>query len=95
MLFMVIETFAENDMVPTYARLAERGRQVPDGLTYEGSWIAADFSRCFQLMRTDDVSLLQAWVLAWRGTGMRVEIVPVATGDETRAVIAPALGNAP
>jgi hypothetical protein len=34
MLFMVIEQFRDNDMVPVYQRLRERGRSLPEGLEY-------------------------------------------------------------
>ena len=92
MLFMVIERFADDDMVPVYRRLEERGRQLPQGLVYVDSWIEANFGRCFQLMECDDASLLQEWVLGWRGTGTRFEIVPVVPSRVTRAVVAPHLG---
>ena len=91
MLFMVIERFADNDMVPIYRRLAQAGRQLPDGLTYVDSWIEANFSRCFQLMECSDAALLQEWVLGWRGTGATFEIVPVTPSAQTRAVVAPFL----
>ena len=93
MLFMVIERFAGNDMVPIYRRLEEKGRQLPAGLTYVDSWIEANFSRCFQLMECDDARLLQEWVLGWRGTGATFEIVPVVPSKQTRAVVAPHLGQ--
>ncbi|MHA1527922.1 MAG: DUF3303 domain-containing protein, partial [Alphaproteobacteria bacterium] len=44
---MVIERFEGNDMVPIYQRLEAEGRQLPEGLAYAGSWIEANFSRCF------------------------------------------------
>ena len=91
MLFMVIERFVENDMVPVYRLAAEKGRQLPDGLEYVDSWVAADFGRCFQLMRCDDAALLQQWVLAWRGTGATFEIVPVTPSAETREAVTPYL----
>jgi len=91
MLFMVVESFQGNDMVPVYQRLRERGRQLPDGLEYVDSWIEANFARCFQLMRCDDARLLQEWVLGWRGTGASFEIVPVVPSQETREVVAPHL----
>ena len=75
MLFMVIERFRDDDMVPVYERLRERGRMLPEGLEYVDSWVEAGFGRCFQLMRCDDLALLQAWVLSWRGTGATFEIV--------------------
>ena len=91
MLFMVIERFEKNDMVPVYKLAKEKGRQLPEGLDYIDSWIAADFSRCFQLMRCDDPRLLQQWVLAWRGTGVTFEIVPVVPSVETRSAVEPLL----
>ena len=55
MLFMVVEHFRDNDMVPVYQRLREAGRSLPEGLEYVDSWVEANFSRCFQLMRCDDL----------------------------------------
>ena len=93
MLFMVIESFEGGDMVPVYRRLEEKGRQLPEGLTYLDSWIEASFRRCFQLMECADARLLQQWVLGWRSTGTTFEIVPVVPSAETRAVVAPHLGD--
>jgi hypothetical protein len=39
MLFMAIERFRDNDMVPIYQRLRESGRSLPDRLEYVDSWI--------------------------------------------------------
>jgi hypothetical protein len=91
LLFMVIERFRDNDMVPVYQRLRDAGRSLPAGLEYVDSWIEANFSRCFQLMRCDDARLLQEWVLGWRGLGMTVEVVPVVPSAQTREVVAPYL----
>jgi hypothetical protein len=91
MLFMVIERFRDNDMVPVYQRLRERGRMLPEGLEYVDSWVEPSFSRCFQVMRCNDLRVLQAWVLQWRGSGATFEIVPVVSSQETREVVAPYL----
>ena len=74
MLFMVIERFRDNDMLPVYQRLQEGGRQLPDGLKYIDSWVEPNFSRCFQLMECSDARLLQEWVLQWRGFGVAVRV---------------------
>ncbi|QSA98431.1 DUF3303 domain-containing protein [Methylococcus sp. EFPC2] len=94
MLFMVIEHFPNNDMVPIYQRLQERGRMLPEGLRYIDSWVEPNFSRCFQLMECDDASLLQQWVLQWRGSIVRFEFIPVVTSAQTQAIVAPHLGQA-
>src|ERR1700744_2039739 len=86
MLFMVIERFRDDDMVPVYERLRDAGRGMPEGLEFLGSWVEPSFARCFQLMRCDDAALLQQWVLHWRGVGATFEIVPVLTGQGPRAI---------
>src|SRR4051794_2880790 len=85
MLFMVIERFRDDDMLPTYRRVREGGRQLPAGLEYVDSWVEPSFARCFQLMRCDDLRLLQEWVLQWRGAGATVGMGPGGPGAETRA----------
>jgi hypothetical protein len=94
MLFMIIERFKDNDMVPIYKRVRDEGRMLPDGLDYIDSWIEPNFSRCFQLMACDDARLLQQWILNWRGWGVTFEIVPVVSSKDTREIIAPHLDGA-
>ena len=93
MLFMVIEHFRDNDMVPVYRRVRDVGRMLPEGLKYIDSWVEPNFSRCFQLMECDDLRLLQEWALQWRGSGTTFEFVPVVTSKETRDVVAPHLDD--
>jgi hypothetical protein len=91
MLFMVIETFDRDDMLPVYKHIRDHGRQLPEGLEFVDSWIEPGFRRCFQIMRTSDARKLQQWVLGLRGLGVRFEIVPVVPSAETREVVAPLL----
>lgn len=87
MLFMVIERFRDDDMIPVYRRLRDSGRSLPHGLEYIDSWVEPNFGRCFQLMRCDDARLFQEWILQWRGCGVTFEIVPVVPSRETREVV--------
>lgn len=91
MLFMIIERFRDDNMIPVYQRVRDVGRQLPEGLEYLDSWVEPNFGRCFQLMECGDLRLLQEWVLSWRGTGVTFEIVPVVRSQETREVVAPFL----
>jgi hypothetical protein len=85
MLFMVVEKFAGNDMSGVYRKLAESGRMLPDGVRYVTSWVAADFSTCWQVMECDARSGLDAWMANWNDAGVVFELViPVVTSDEAR-----------
>ncbi len=81
MLFMVIESFLNQDAKSVYRRFRDKGRLTPDGLTFVGSWVEADLGRCFQLMECDDVRLLQRWVAEWSDL-IHFEIVPVVPGKD-------------
>lgn len=95
MLFMIIERFRDNDMLPIYKRVRDEGRSLPEGLKYVDSWVEPNFARCFQLMECDDLRLFQQWVLSWRGSGVTMEIVPVVTSAATREIVAPYLDKIP
>ncbi|TPN14723.1 DUF3303 domain-containing protein [Mesorhizobium sp. B2-1-3] len=81
MLFLVTEDFRGCDRKEIYRRFREYGRLKPEELLVHHSWIAADMSRCFLLVETDDVTLLQRWVIEWADL-VEVEIVPVAANKD-------------
>ena len=90
MLFMVIETFRNQDAKAIYRRFRDKGRMMPEGLTFVSSHVAADLGRCFQLMETDDVTLFQRWIADWQEV-VEFEVVPVVEGKTTREALAPLL----
>lgn len=90
MLFMVIERFRSQDAKSVYRRFREKGRMLPEGVTFVNSWVEADLSRCFQVMECGDVTLLQRLVAEWSDL-IHFEIVPVVPGKETAAALAEAL----
>ncbi|MBZ5534740.1 MAG: DUF3303 domain-containing protein [Acidobacteriia bacterium] len=83
---MVVENFRGGDPVPVYRRFRERGRLAPVGLRYIDSWVAADFSRCYQLMECEDRRLFEHWISHWEDI-VQFEIVPVVTSPEAVEVI--------
>jgi hypothetical protein len=87
MLFMVVETFRNQDAKAVYRKFKEKGRMMPEGLGFVSSYVTADLSRCFQVMECDDVTLLQKWAAQWSDV-VSLEIVPVVTGKETGAALA-------
>ena len=84
MHYMVIEHF--KDAPAIYRRLREKGRMMPEGLEYVSSWIDVDLKTCWQLMRTQDESLLRIWTDNWTDL-MDFEVVPVRTSAEVREVM--------
>ena len=90
MQFMIIEHFKNRDAMPVYRRFRDAGRLMPQGLVYVASWVAADFSRCFQIMECNDPKLLEQWTANWNDL-VDFEIVPVVTSAEARAAIEPLL----
>ena len=72
--YMVIERFAPGMKSKVYERFEEKGRMLPEGLTYIDSWLEKDGDRCFQLMETNDRSLVDRWTECWKDL-VRFEII--------------------
>ena len=87
MLFMVIETFRNQDAKAVYRRFREQGRLMPDGIGFVGSWVTADLTRCYQVMECADITLLQRWTAQWSDL-VQFDIVPVVEGKDTAAALA-------
>jgi hypothetical protein len=83
MRFMVVEHFTHG-AEPVYARAAERGRMLPEGLRYVESWVDERLDRCFQLMETDDPALFAEWIAGWSDLA-EFEVVPVLSSTEAAA----------
>ena len=90
MIFMVVEKFRNQDGKAIYERLREKGRQMPDGLKFINSWVAADLSRCFQLMEADDATNFQRWIAQWQDL-MEFEVGPVSQSRETAIALGAAI----
>lgn len=85
MLYMVIETFvADADVV--YTRFREKGRMLPDGLTYVNSWVSEDRTVCYQIMETADRALLDEWIERWNDI-VSFDIVPIYQSAEAQKLI--------
>ncbi len=90
MLYMIVESFNPGAASEIYRRARSRGRMLPAGLEYLDSWVDLEFSRCFQLMRTDDRSLIGVWTGAWSDL-VPFEVIAVRTSSEAAAAIAATL----
>lgn len=88
--YMVIERYRDGDAVPVYRRFRDRGRMAPEGLTYVQSWVDEPMRVCYQLMETDDRTLLDTWIANWSDI-VDFEVIPVISSPEAAAKIAPRL----
>jgi hypothetical protein len=67
-----------------YERAAANGRMLPPGLLYLDSWIDDRLHRCFQLMETDDPSLLDTWMAEWNDL-VKFEVIRLIDSTEADA----------
>ena len=81
---MVIERFRNGDAASVYRRFRERGRMAPAGLEYVASWVTDDLTTCYQVMQTDERSLLDQWMANWRDL-VDFEVLPVVNSAEAAA----------
>jgi hypothetical protein len=54
---------------------------LPEGVTYDASWVDSSGARCFQIMEATHPELLQSWVSHWDDL-VDFDIVPVQTSTE-------------
>ena len=86
MLFMVIETFKNQDAKAVYNRLKTRGRILPEGIQYIDSWVEVSLQRCYQLMECQDLHALQEWIIQWNDL-IEFEIIPVLTSQKAQQIV--------
>jgi hypothetical protein len=90
MLYMVVEHFKNQDPLPVYRRFRDHGRLAPEGLQYVSSWVDEKLERCFQLMETDDRSLLDEWISKWSDI-VSFEVYPVMSSKDAAERVRPLL----
>ena len=86
MRFIIIERFDPKNAKAIYERVQEKGRLLPEGLTYLDSWVSSDLNQCFQLMACEDPSLITEWKRKW-GDLAETEVVPAISSDQATAII--------
>lgn len=89
-LYMIVEHFKNDDPVPVYRRFRERGRLAPEGLTYISSWVDTGLTRCYQIMETDNPTLLDEWMAEWSDI-VEFEVHPVIPSAQAVEAVAPRL----
>lgn len=54
---------------------------LPEGITYNGSWVDSSGVRCFQLMEAPNPESIIPWINHWSDL-IDFEIIPVLTSDD-------------
>lgn len=88
MLYLIIESYKNQDPAPVYRRFRDQGRLAPAGLRYVSSWVTEDLTRCYQIMQCEDARLLDEWIARWSDL-VDFEVVPVITSAEAAERVAP------
>ncbi len=80
---MVIEHFKGGDPGAVGERFRKLGRLMPEGrgVAYVASWMAADGSKCYQLMEAPARADLDPWIANWADL-VDFEVEPVLTSAE-------------
>lgn len=78
---MVIERFRGGDLGAVELRFKEKGRMMPEGVAYHGSWLEPDGRRCFQVMEAAGADLLDQWIRNWADL-VDFEVFSVVTSAE-------------
>ncbi len=81
MLFMIIETFKARNSKAVGDRFNREGRMLPEGVTYQASWVDHAGNRCFQIMEASNRELLDAWITRWNDL-VDFEVIPVLTSAD-------------
>ena len=86
MLYMIIERFHPDKVKDMYKRFEEKGRMLPEGVTYINSWLNEPVSICYQVMEADTIEKIHEWISNWNDL-VDFEIIPVMTSAEAKEKI--------
>jgi hypothetical protein len=86
MHYLIIERFRAGNPTAIYDRLRAQGRLAPAGLTYVSSWVTKDLKTCYQVMETEERSLLDEWMKNWEDL-VEFEVMEVMSSMEARATV--------
>lgn len=86
MQYLIIEYFKKDKIKTLYQRLDEKGRMLPDGVIYINSWIDEKVEKCYQIMESKNLELLEEWISNWKDLA-DFEIIRVISSREAKEKI--------
>jgi hypothetical protein len=85
---MIIERFHKGKIKSVYERLDEKGRMMPDGVSYINSWITEDLGTCYQIIESISEEKIYEWIDQWKDL-IDFEVIPVITSAEAKKKVIP------
>jgi len=86
MQYMIIETFHPDKIKALYQRYDEKGRMMPEGVTFVNSWINESVTVCFQVMESDSIDKLNEWIGHWDDLA-DFQVIPVISSAQAKAKV--------
>ena len=86
MTFLIIETFHPGKVKQVYERFDQQGRMLPNGVQYIDSWVDEKVERCFQLMESESLDLLNEWISKWDDL-VDFEVVPLISSAQAKKIV--------
>ena len=80
---MIIERFHSGKVKDLYKRFDEKGRMLPEGMTYINSWINEEVTLCYQVMESDNEEKIHEWIAKWNDLA-DFTIIPVITSAQAK-----------
>lgn len=84
--YMIIERFRPGKVHALYERFDQKGRLLPEGVTYLNSWIDEKVEICFQLMESESIEQIHQWIQAWDDLA-DFEVIPIISSAEAKAKV--------
>ena len=76
---IVIEKYKNKEAV--YKRFREKGRMMPEGVSYVNSWVSEDGNTCYQINEAQNEELLYEWSSNWNDV-TDFAFIPVISSQE-------------
>ena len=90
MLFIVNWSIHSQNRNRAIERFLKTGAVAPAGVTMLGRWHAVGGMTGFGIAETDDITLIQKWVLQWSDL-LTMEVHPALTDEQAAPLLAAAL----
>jgi len=83
MTYMIVEKYRSGKSKDVYHRFDEKGRMLPDDVTYINSWISEDLTTCYQVLEAPGIEKIDEWISNWNDL-VDFEVIPVISSAQAK-----------